>query len=190
VGGEKILYNAFPKGHIRENSMQQGTENLIYQKASKCWESVNTSLEMFKTLLKDEGDFDTARYYKARNLLRDAEGYLKDVFKNAKKLLGPVPAYTPGDYQKWRDELLEEFQILAMSQEFEALKSELLRDDFLRRWMDEESIESLLKKHFQPQQSGKRKLPNIKVRIILDRLESLINDVKEMNKQAILKQQS
>jgi hypothetical protein len=170
--------------------MQQGTENLIYQKAAKCWECVNKSVSVFTTLLKDEGEFDTADYYKARNLLRDAEGYLKDVFKNAKKLLGPVPAYTSGDYQKWRDELLEEFQILAMSQEYEELKSELLGDEFLHLWMDEENIEILLRKHFQTQQSGKRKLSNIKVRIILDRLEELIIEAKEMNKKAIQKQHS
>ena len=170
--------------------MQQGTENLIYHKASKCWEYVNMSVDMFNMLLKDKGDFNAAEYYKARNLLRDAEGFLKEALKNAKKLLGPIPAYTSEDYQKWRDELLEEFQILAMSQEYEELKSELFEDDFLREWMDEESIESLLKKHFQTQQSGKRKLSNIKVRIILDRLEDLIHDAKEMNKKAIKKQHS
>jgi len=170
--------------------MQQGTENLIYQKASKCWECVNRSVKMFDTLLKEDADFDTSNYYKARNLLREADGFLKDAFKNAKKLLGPTPAYTSEDYQKWRDELLEEFHILAMSQEYEELKTELFEDDFLRDWMDEKNIESLLKKHFQTQQSGKRKLSNIKVRIILDRLEELINNAKEMNLRAIQKQQS
>jgi len=36
--------------------MQQGTENLIYQKASKCWECVNKSVEMFDSLLKAEAN--------------------------------------------------------------------------------------------------------------------------------------
>ena len=170
--------------------MQQGKENLIYQKASKCWECVNKSVEMFDTLLKDEADFNKPDYNKARNLLREADGFLKDAFQNAKKLLGPTPVYISEDYQKWRDELLEEFHILALSQEYEELKAELFEDDFLRDWMDEKSIESLLKKHFQTQQSGNRKLSNIKVRIILDRLEELINHAKEMNKRAIQKQQS
>jgi hypothetical protein len=140
---------------------------------------------MFEALLGDKGDLNTSDYDRARNLLQDAEGSLGDVLKNAKKLLGPSPAYATEDYQKWRDELLEEFQILAMSQEYEALRSELFRDEFLRKWMDEQSIERLLKKHFQTQQSGKRKLSNIKVRIILDRLEDLINQAKEMNERAI-----
>ena len=170
--------------------MQQGTENLIYQKASKCWECVNSSIAIFIELLKEEGDFNTANYYKARDSLRDADGFLNEALQNAKKLLGPIPSYAADDYQKWRDELLEEFQILAMSQDYEDLRSELFQDDFLREWMDEESIENLLKKHFQTQQSGKRKLSNIKVRIILDRLEDLISQAKEMNKQATQKQQA
>lgn len=170
--------------------MQQGTENLIYQKASKCWECVNRSIEVFSMLLKEEEDFNSANYYKARNSLRDADVFLKEALQNAKKLLGPTPSYASDDYQKWRDELLEEFHILAMSQEYEDLRSELFQDDFLKEWMDEESIENLLKKHFQMQQSGKRKLSNIKVRIILDRLEDLISQAKEMNEQATQKQQT
>jgi len=181
---ERVFYG------VREINMQQGTENLIYHKASKCWECVNKSVEMFSNLLKEEESFKPADYYKARNLLRDADGFLKEALENAKKLLGPIPAYTADDYQKWRDELLEEFHILAMSQEYEDLRSELFKDEFLHEWMDEESIELLLKKHFQTQQSGKRKLSNIKVRIILDRLEDLINQAKDMNKQAVQKQQS
>jgi hypothetical protein len=110
---------------------------------------------------------------------------LGDALKNAKELLGPSAAYTTEAYQKWRDELLEEFQILAMSQEYEALKSELFRDEYLRKWMDEQNIERLLKKHFQTQQTGKRKLSNIKVRIILDRLEDLITQAEELNERVV-----
>jgi len=170
--------------------MQQGTENLVYQKASKCWKYVNKAAEIFNLLLKEEGDFRTQDYYRARKVLRDADGFLQEAIKDAKKLLGPTPAYVAEDYQKWRDELLEEFHILAMSQDYEALRAELFADEFLREWMDEDNIELLLKKHFQTQQSGKRKLSNIKVRIILDRLEELIGQAKELNKRAIQKQQS
>jgi hypothetical protein len=170
--------------------MQQVTENLIYHKASKCWECVNKSILIFSELLKEKGDLNAPEYYKARNLLRDADGFFKETLTNAKKLLGPMPAYTSDEYQKWRDELLEEFHILAMSREYETLRSELFKDEFLREWMDEENIELLLKKHFDTQQSGKRKLSNIKVRIILDRLEELISQAKGMNKQAVQKQHS
>jgi len=170
--------------------MQRMTENIIYQKASKCWECVNKSVEIFSDLLKKKGDFNTADYHEARESLRDADGYLEEARENAKKLLGPLQAYATDYNQKWRDELLEEFQILAMSQEYEDLRSELFEDEFLRKWIDEDNIELLLKKHFQTQQSGKRRLSNIKVRIILDRLEELINQAKDMNERAAQKQET
>lgn len=191
--GAEMGYNGKPRKlffGIKKARMKQSTENLIYHKAAKCWECVNRSIQMFGDLLREKGDFDTADYYKARDSLRDAGEYFKETLKNAKKLLGPIPAYTTPDYQKWRDELLEEFHILAMSQEYEDLKSELFEDKSLNEWMDKESIELLLKKHFQTQQSGKRKLSNIKVRIILDYLEDLINRSRDMNKQAVQKQHS
>jgi hypothetical protein len=169
--------------------MPQSTENLIYQKATKCWECVDKASLLFTDLLKGKGTFSLPDYYKARNLLRDAEVFYEEALKNAKKLLGPPPAYSSADYLKWRDQLLEEFQILAMSQEYENLRSELVEDEFLRARMTEDDIGRLLKKHFQTQQSGKRKLPNIKVRMILDRLEELIARAKEQNKQAGLKMQ-
>ncbi len=170
--------------------MQRITENIIYQKAAKCWECVNKSVAIFSDLLKKGGDFNRADLDKARNALQDADGFLKETMENAKKLLGPLKANATDDYQKWRDELLEEFQILAMSREYEDLKSELLEDEFLRKWIDEENIVLLLKKHFQTQQSGKRKLSNIKVRIILDRLEELIYQAEDMHKLAAQKQLS
>jgi hypothetical protein len=170
--------------------MQKGTENLVYHKASKCWEHVNRAIVILAKIVREEGPLNTPDYYKARNLLRDADGFLKEARENAKKLLGPVPPYASADYQKWRDELLEDFHILAMGREYEDLRSELVQDKFLSEWMDEESIVNYLKKHFQQQQSGKRKISNIKVRIILDRLEELIGQAHEMNKQAMQNQHS
>ena len=170
--------------------MQKGTENLVYHKASKCWEHVNRAIAILTEVIKEQGPINTPDYYKARNLLRDAEGFLKEARENAKKLLGPIPPYASIDYQKWRDELLEDFHILAMGREYDDLRSELVSDEFLNEWMDEESIDTYLKKHFQQQQSGKRKISNIKVRIILDRLEDLVVQARDMSKQAIQKQPS
>lgn len=169
--------------------MLQSTENLVYQKASKCWECVDKAILLFTGLTKEEGTFDLSDYYRARNLLRDADGFYREALHNAKKLLGPPPSYSSTDYLKWRDQLLEEFQILAMSHEYESLRSELAKDEFLQARMRVDIIETLLKKHFQTQQSGKRKLSNIKVRIILDRLEELLAEAKELNKKAGLKMQ-
>ncbi len=170
--------------------MPQSAENFVYLKATKCWDCVDKATLLFNNLMKEEGVSSIPEYYRARNLLRDAEGFYQEALKSAKRLLGPVPSYSSADYLKWRDQLLEEFQILAMSQEYESLRSELLDDEFLRARMTEDVIESLLKKHFQTQQSGKRKLSNIKVRMVLDRLAELLDEVKELNKKVGLKLQS
>jgi len=167
--------------------MPQSTENFIYQKAAKCWECVDRALLLLANLIKEERNLNLPDYHRARNLLRDAEGFYNEALRNAKKLLGPPPSYSSVDYLKWRDQLLEEFQILAMSQEYESLRSELLEDEFLRARMTEDIIEALLKKHFQTQQSGKRKLSNIKVRMVLDRLAELLDEAKELNRQVGLK---
>ncbi len=169
--------------------MSQRTENTIYQKAAKCWECVDKALLLFADLMKEERNLNLPDYYRARNLLRDADGFYQEALKNAKKLLGPPPSYSSSDYLKWRDRLLEEFQILAMSQEYESLRSELLEDEFLQSRMTEVVIETLLKKHFQAQQSGKRKLSNIKVRMVLDRLTELLDEARELNKKVGLKLQ-
>ena len=168
--------------------MQKGTENFIYQKAARCWEHVNTAIEILGRGLREGGAFDATDYDRARNLIRDADAFWQETLEHAKKLLGPTPPDASGDYQKWRDRLLEEFHILALSREYEDLRSELIADEFLCRWMDEDSIENYLKKHFQQQQSGKRKLSNIKVRIILDRLDELMGQAQEMIEQAVQRQ--
>ena len=165
------------------------TENLIYQKAAKCWECVDKAILLFSVTINRKGDPSLPDYYMAKNLLRDADGFYNEALQSAKKLLGPPPSYSSLDYLKWRDKLLEEFQILATGQEYESLRSELMGDEFLRTRMSEDLIDTLLKKHFHSQQSGKTKLPNIKARMILERLEELIAEAEELNKQAGLKLQ-
>ncbi|MFQ6037825.1 MAG: hypothetical protein ACE5LV_04325 [Candidatus Aminicenantales bacterium] len=164
--------------------MPQERENVIYQKASKCWTCVREAIEEFRWLTQEDQPFSAPRYYWAKNRLREGEGYFQETLKGAKKLLGPVPAYASPDYQKWRDELLEEFRILALSEEYEALCAELREDAFLKERMSPEEIEALCRKHFHTQQEGQRKLANIKVRIILDRLDELLEEARALNKKA------
>ena len=59
-------------------------------------------------------------------------------------------------------------------EEFEALKSELLEDSFLREWMSEQEITDLLEMHYLTQQEGRRKQVNIKARIVFARLFELL----------------
>jgi hypothetical protein len=44
-------------------------------------------------------------------------------------------------------------------------------DEFLKSFMSSEEIEGFLKENYQKQQMGKRKLPNIKARMVIDKLK-------------------
>jgi len=167
--------------------MQHIIQNILYKNATKCWESVLKSIYLFKELLKENISFSSAEYDQAVNILQEANNLYKETLKSAQKLLGPSSSRVSDDYLKWRDQLLDEFRILAVSQEFESLRLELQKDEYLRGWMTEEEIAALLMKHFQTQQSGKRKLSNIKVRIILDHLDALLTEACELNRKVIQK---
>jgi len=45
-----------------------------------------------------------------------------------------------------------------------------MNDEFIRTMMSEAEIETYVRDHFETQRSGKRKLANIKVRMMLDKL--------------------
>lgn len=167
--------------------MQHIIQNILYKNATKCWECVLKSIYLFKELLKEDIAFSAAEYDQAVNVLQEANSLYKETLKSAKKLLGPFSSDVSDDYLKWRDQLLDEFRILAVSQEFKDLQRELQKDEYLRGWMTEDEITVLLKKHFQAQQSGKRRLSNIKVRIILDHLNALLTEACELNREVIQK---
>jgi hypothetical protein len=170
--------------------MDKFVEVQIFPKVSKSYEDVTAAIKNLENLLAESTPFNSADYYRARNFVKSAEMLFQEALQNAKKLLGLLPEYASEEFIKWRTEILEEHHILAQSQEFEELKSELMSDDILKKWLSEEEIEDLLKKHFQTQQEGKRKLANIKVRIVLDKLQELIVQAKDLQKKAFEKQQS
>lgn len=58
-----------------------------------------------------------------------------------------------------------------MSQDYEGLVAELAGDEFLKSFMNSEEINEFLKENYQKQQLGKRKLPNIKARMVIDKLK-------------------
>jgi hypothetical protein len=169
--------------------MDKFVEVQIFPKISKSFEDVTAAIEIFEDLIKERVTFDTTEYYKARNFVKSTESLFREALKIAKKLLGPLPEYASEEYLKWRTEMLEEHHVLAKSQEFEELKSELMSDDNIKKWLSVEELEAALKKHFQTQQEGKRKLVNIKVRILLDKLQTMITQAKNLQKKAFERQQ-
>ncbi len=164
-------------------------QNVLCKNATECRESVLKSIYLFKELLKEDVPFNAEEYERAENILHEANGHYTETLKSAQKLLGSSSSNVSDEYLKWRDQLLDEFRILAASQELEDLRLELQKDEYLRGWMTEEEIAVFLMKHFHAQQSGKRKLSNIKVRIILDYLNDLLAEARELNRKVIQKRQ-
>ena len=166
------------------------TENLLYVKASGCFDSVKLAIQAFEEFLKEPTAGAAPVYYRARNYLRDAENSFAEAAKEAKRLLGPLPVYSTADFEKWRAEFLAQQKVLAESRELDAIREELLKDEQLAQWIGREDVERLLAKNFEAQQTGKRKLANIKIRIVLDRLQELISRAARLRKSAMEKLQT
>lgn len=160
-------------------------ENLLYFRVSDCFNSLKLAVHTFMDYLKGEGAASSPEYYKARNYLRDGEKSYQEAFNEAKRLLGPMPPHSGADIEKWRMEFLEQHKILASGKELEEMKAEVLSDEYLKQWMSQDDIERLLAMDFEAQRTGKRKLANIKVRILLDKLKELDTQAKELNKKAM-----
>lgn len=164
--------------------MERHIENVIYQNASKCFEHLKESIEIFKKLLPENNIISSPDYYRARKLLRKGESCFQETLKNAKKLLGPAPDYVAEEFKKWRKGILEEYDILAKSQSIENLHAEMTHDKLMSQLLSEAEIKVFLDKHFIPQQKGKRELANIKVRIIIDKLKELLLEAQLKQKEA------
>jgi len=165
-------------------------DNLLYFKANLAFESFKLAITTFESFLSDTtGPAATPIYYKARNYLRDGDRFLEEALAEAKKLLGPLPPYATSEFEKWRTDFLSQHKVLVESQEFVALKEELAMNGQLMRWIESPDLERLLAKDYESQRSGKRKIANIKVRILLDRLQELSRQASDLKKKAMEKLQ-
>ncbi len=164
--------------------MSKKTENLLYLKAANCFDLISLAQASFAEFLAESGPEALPKYYRARNYLRDAESAYHEAFKEAKRLVGPLPAYSTPEFERWRHEFVANYSIIAAGQDFNALKDELLNDSLVSQYMNPEDAERLLAKNFEAQRSGKRKLANLKVRILFDRLGEMMNAARGQAKQA------
>ena len=96
-----------------------------------------------------------------------------------------MPAYATSEFEKWRSDFLSQHKILVESQDFAALKEELFKNGQLVRWIESPDLERLLAKDYEAQKTGQRKMANIKVRIILDRLQELATQANDLKKRAM-----
>lgn len=171
------------------NRISTKTENLLYFKVSACFDSLDLALRAFEEFLKEQTAAALQVYYRARNHLRDAQRFYDEALYEAKRLLGPLPTYPAPEFEKWRTEFLSQHHIIVESHDFEAMRDELLKDGQLIQWMGQENIERLLAKDFEAQKTGKRKLANIKVRIVFDRLKEVLWTDEQLKQEAMEKLQ-
>ena len=153
--------------------MEEWVVKNILIKAKKSLEKLSESLCFFKEFLNRGDTQDISKYYLARNYLREGQKFREETLADAKKFLGPQPVYTPTDVAAARTRLLQAAKIVALSENYDGLSAELLEDEFLKSFMSSEEVKGYLLGNQKSQPSGKRKLPNIKVRIVIDKLKKI-----------------
>jgi len=161
------------------------TEQLVYPKALKCFRSLKEAIEAFENILKKDSQQSQTDFYRAKRFLREGEDFFRESIKNARRLLGPIPEYVTPDYKNWRESLLDEYSMLAKTEEEQDLVEELLQDEFLNKLMDKEETRKFLRLNYASQQEGKRKLSHIKIRIIFDKLDELLAEAKNLQKRIL-----
>jgi hypothetical protein len=143
----------------------------ILLKAKKSLEKMNDSLCLFKEFIDEGKTPDLKKYYLARTFLKEGQKLCEEMINDAKKFLGPLPAYLSKEIVEARARLLRATKVVVLSQDYEGLARELLEDEFMKSFMSSDEIRNFLRENFQKQQLGKRKLPNIKARMVIDKLK-------------------
>ena len=148
------------------------------------------SIQAYQEYLQDKVPAGDPIYYRARNLLKEGKSFFEETLKEAKKLLGPMPVYAAKEFETWKAGVLEENRIIVHGESRDELLGALKNDAFIKTMMSEAEIEIYIGDHFDTQRSGKRKLANIKVRMILDKLLSLAAQGQELQNAAQKKRQA
>jgi len=169
--------------------MQVQVEREIYIRASRCFELLSGSIRTFRDYLEDRMPANDPLYYRARNFHKEGKAFFDQTLQDAKRLLGPIPVYAAKDFEKWRATALVENKIVVQGQRLDDLKAELAGDEFIKTIMTAQEVENYLQAHFEAQKKGLRKLANIKIRMILDKLAGLVAESQELQKNAQRKQQ-
>jgi hypothetical protein len=143
----------------------------IFVKAKKSLEKMNESLRLFKEFVEEGRAQDLKKYYLARTFLKKGQNLCEEIIMDAKKFLGPLPDYLSKETIEARTQLLKTTKVVVLSQDYEGLVAELVGDEFLKSFMSSEEINDFLKGNYQKQKLGKRKLPNIKARMVIDKLK-------------------
>ncbi|MGQ9801074.1 MAG: hypothetical protein ACUVRL_05370 [Candidatus Saccharicenans sp.] len=160
-------------------------------KLKSAYEALVQSVSLFRLYLNDQTSASSPEYYRAKSLLKEGKLFFEEVMKEARKLLGPLPPYSTPEYAKWREETARDLKLaLGDRVDYEEIKKLLLSDACLPRLFSAEELESYLKKYFDDQGRGNRKMENLKCRLAIARLNDLIREGDELLQKAQKKLQS
>ncbi|MBN2206726.1 MAG: hypothetical protein JW742_04925 [Candidatus Aminicenantes bacterium] len=165
-------------------------EKAIFQKAMRAFELNVKSIQAFRSFLSDECAPQSPEYYMARNFLRDAEMLYTEALSEAKKLLGPLPGYVSSQVADSKKAMLEAMSVVAKSADMASLKAELERDEFIASMFRPQEIALYVRANFENQRKGKRKLPNIKARMVIEKLGVKLAQARELRERAQQKHQA
>jgi len=146
----------------------------------KCFTTMNSAIEAFQNFLSARTSGDTTSYYQAQKYFDEGNAQFKDSLSEISEIIGFVPADASPAFRQWKESYLEKVGILSQNTEFEALRSELQNDEFLLKFLTPEEIDILHVRHFESQQTGKRKLSHIKARILFDKIQSLMSEAENL----------
>ncbi|MCK7480517.1 MAG: hypothetical protein M0C28_27255 [Candidatus Moduliflexus flocculans] len=161
--------------------MQVQIEREIYIRASRSYAVLSDAIRTFKGYLESGVAANAPEYYRARNLLKEGKAFYEQAIQDAKKLLGPHPDLRAHGLREAADQARSSRTgSSSRARRPKICCEELLADDFLKTLMAPEEIDAYVRDRYEAQRSGKRKLANIKIRMVLDRLAGLVAEGQEL----------
>lgn len=162
----------------------ENEKNRPFVNMEKCARALTRTIRTLQGFIGDKISSDPAAYYEAQELLEESKVFYKEAIKEVSELIGPLPADASPGFIKWKENFLKGTGIVIENEEYGALMVELRNDRFLLRFLTPEEIDDLLMKHYESQQTGKRRLANIKARIILDKIINLMDEAETLEVKA------
>lgn len=156
----------------------------ILVKAKKSKEKLSEAIHLFQSFLNAEGSTELPTYYLARNRLKDGRALMDEALADAKQLLGPPPEYASAKITETRTKLLRDSHVLVESQSMDGLEAELLADEYVTSFMNSDKVIHYIREAGTYQTAGKRKLQNLKVRMLIDELVALRSEAQACQQQA------
>ncbi len=162
----------------------------IYINALKVFDSFKRAKEGFDLFMASENPRDATNiYYQAKEFYSFGNERLQWILKRTKRLAGPVASYTRDSsyLAKNREALLNTEEMLLKSSDIEALADELMSDPLIQQLeIQREEVKGFIKQAYDVNDpNSERRLPkNAKLRLVIDKLESISNSLDELKKKA------